>query len=452
MQKFQDFYFEKFDFDEKTLKANFYFSFDKKEFFKEEIDFFCANFILINQIDKQVLNNLLFNTCLSLWISYYKLFPTKNLFVESWYLDDFQIEFWQKFYRNWLWEFFIKNSINPNWLIKFQNTKEKNKSDIKLIKQKCNKSLLLLWWWKDSIVSYSLIKNSEFDLFVFWKNDEIKKNCAKIIWKEILLVKRTLSENLIKLNEQNWFYNGHVPITWIIAFISVFVSYIYWYKYIILSNEKSSSEENTIWNGLKINHQYSKSLEFEIDFSNYLDKYISKDIKYFSLLRWMYEYKIAEIFSKQKEFFSNFSSCNKNFKISKVENKNTLWCCDCEKCVFVFLILFNFVWEKDIVNIFWKNLFLDEKLQDTFSELAWLSNHKPFECVWTYEESLFSLYKSIKYYHDLWKDLPIILYNLERKVYKKIKWIEIKKIEQKLLKIYDDDIIPSEIKNKFFNI
>jgi hypothetical protein len=62
-------------------------------------------------------------------------------------------------------------------------------------------------------------------------------------------------------------------------------SYLYNYKYIILSNEKSASEENLIWNSLKINHQYSKSFEFEKDFVEYKNKYISKNIKYFSLLR-----------------------------------------------------------------------------------------------------------------------------------------------------------------------
>jgi hypothetical protein len=39
-------------------------------------------------------------------------------------------------------------------------------------------------------------------------------------------------------------------------------------------------------------------LEFEKDFSEYVEKYISSQLKYFSLLRAFYELKIAEIFSK----------------------------------------------------------------------------------------------------------------------------------------------------------
>jgi hypothetical protein len=67
----------------------------------------------------------------------------------------------------------------------------------------------------------------------------------------------------------------------------------------VLSNEKSADEENTIWNGLKINHQYSKSGEFEKDFRKYVEINISKDINYYSKLRDKYELEIAEIFAKK---------------------------------------------------------------------------------------------------------------------------------------------------------
>jgi hypothetical protein len=63
------------------------------------------------------------------------------------------------------------------------------------------------------------------------------------------------------------------------------VAYLYDYKYLVLSNELSANSGNTLWNGFEINHQYSKSLEFEKDFKNYVEENISDDLKYFSLLR-----------------------------------------------------------------------------------------------------------------------------------------------------------------------
>jgi len=304
------------------------------------------------------------------------------------------------------------------------------------------KNLLLWWGWKDSIVSFSILDGwVNLDLFVFWKIDKIKKNTAEIAGKEILLVKRQLSKNLFRLNQEGY-YNGHVPITGIIAFVTFVVSYLYWYNNIILSNEKSASEENTIWKWLKINHQYSKSLEFEQDLNNYLHNYISKNINYYSLLRDMYEYEIAKIFAENwKNFFKSFSSCNRNFKIRnnsplapllKIEgDKRKLWCCECEKCCFVFLILSAHLEQDELVEIFWENLFDKISLEKTFRELIWLENHKPFECVWTYDESLLSIKKAINKNYS-WKILEKIKTEVLKKISNKIET----DLENKLLKKY----------------
>jgi hypothetical protein len=384
-----------------------------------------------------------------LWVSYYKLFPTSQLIVKSWYLNDEQVSFWKNFYLNWLWEFFITNDIDPKGLLNFKNIVEPPQSHLSGGSRVLplpwqgeagrGSSLLLFWWWKDSIVSYSLIKKLDFDIFIFWKWDKINDKTSRIIWKKPILVKRKISDNLFRLNKL-WYYNWHVPITWIIAFIGVFYAHLYWYRNIILSNEKSSSEGNTTWKWMKVNHQYSKSFGFEQDISKYIDTYLSSDIRYFSLLRWMYEYKIAEIFSKQREFFHCFSSCNKNFLVSW-KNQESNWCNNCPKCVFVFLILSNFINIEELENIFWENLFMKSDLENIFSELIGLKKHKPFECVWTLQESVFSFYKAIEKYR--WENF-YILDRFKDEVLKQFKDTDIKKIEDKLLKIYDEDIIPKE--------
>lgn len=447
MKQFNTFYFEDFEFDIEKLEARFYYSFDEIEKFEEIISFKNDNLNISKNLSTDLINIFLLNLHLSLWISYYKLFPTKDLIIKSWYFTKKQLEFWKNFYLNWLWEFFIKNNINPKNLLNFTiDTKQKkqkilNKNNKLIENNKLNKkSLLLLWWWKDSLVSYNLIKNTDFDFFVFWKLDEIKDEIAKKTWKRILLVKRELSKNLFILNEK-WYYNWHIPITWIIAFITIFFSYLYGYKYIILSNEKSADEENIIWNSIKINHQYSKSFEFEQDFSNYIKKYISKNIKYFSILRWFYEYKIAKLFSKQEEFFNIFSSCNKNFKIKNKVKLETKWCCNCEKCSFVFLILSNFIELKELEKIFWENLFDKKSLENTFNDLLWFWKNKPFECVWTYDESIFSFYNAINKYKI--KDF-YILRKFENIILKNK--IDFEKIESKILKTYNENIIPREFK------
>jgi len=204
---------------------------------------------------------------------------------------------------------------------------------------------------------------------------------------------------LFKMNTEGY-YNGHVPISGIIAFSLMVVSYLYEYKYIVMSNEKSANEGNTEIDGMIINHQRSKSLDFEKAFDNYVNNYISPDVKYFSLLRGMYEVRIAQEFSKYPQYFSTFSSCNRNFHIlpannleSRIQNSK-LWCCKCPKCAFVYTILRPRISDEQTLQIFGKELYADASLEPLFKELLGISGIKPFECVGTNEEMILAMRKA----------------------------------------------------------
>ena len=401
MQNFQNFYIKNFDFNKSSKIATFNFSFDNKINFEEKIDFNIWKKII--NFDKEILNNLLTNLSIAIGISYYKLYPFAKIILPI-KVNDNQLNFWKKFYTNGLGEFFYKNNINP-WVINFQNW-EKNFSNKIWKIQNQNKALLLWWWWKDSIVGYSIIKNKyDYDLFVVWKIDKIKQDTANVVWKQPLLVKRYLSENLFELNKT--YYNWHIPITWIISFISLITAYLYWYNYIFTSNEKSAWEENTIWKWYKINHQYSKSLEFEEDFKQYNLDFLNW-VEYKSLLSDMFEIDIVQKFIKLEEFFPYFSSCNRNFKITW-SSQAKRWCCNCEKCAFVYLILSAYLPKEKVVNIFQEDLFENKNLLETYKWLIWKKT-KPFECVGTYNESKKALKLVLQKYK--WKKLPFILKNL----------------------------------------
>ena len=73
---------------------------------------------------------------------------------------------------------------------------------------------------------------------------------------ESYTVKRTIDQNLIKLNNEGYL-NGHTPFSAIVAFTSYLVAYITNRSNIILSNEGSANEPTVI--GTNINHQYSKT-------------------------------------------------------------------------------------------------------------------------------------------------------------------------------------------------
>jgi hypothetical protein len=97
------------------------------------------------------------------------------------------------------------------------------------------------------------------------------------------------------------------------------------------------------------------------------------------------------------------------------------WCCDCEKCAFVYLILSPFLDEEKILSIFKQNLLNNKDLLNIYKGLFWFTENKPFECVWTYKESLLSAYKTLNNYKtkiESWKTkkLPYILENLESEI------------------------------------
>jgi hypothetical protein len=155
---------------------------------------------------------------------------------------------------------------------------------------------------------------------------------------------------------------------------------------VAMSNEHSASAPNLSRDGFEINHQYSKSLEFERDFAQYIEDFISPNIRYFSLLRPLSEIEIGRRFAKHRKYFGVFRSCNTAFRQAR-EARGRHWCCNCPKCRFVFLALSPSVAKSDLIEIFGCNLLDDDTQRDGFAELCDLRANKPFECVGETSES-----------------------------------------------------------------
>ena len=112
--------------------------------------------------------------------------------------------------------------------------------------------------------------------------------------------------------------------------------------------------------------------------------------------------------------------------------------------MFFFLILSNFLEIDQLKEIFWENLFECKDLEHLFAELIGEEKHKPFECVGTLEESFLSMYHALEKYGET--DF-YILQKFKRDIEKIASLIDIQKLENKLLKIHSDDIIPQEFKH-----
>ncbi len=229
-------------------------------------------------------------------------------------------------------------------------------------------------------------------MFLVNPNKQIKKAAKVSRVKKQIIVKRVIDKKLLELNKKGYL-NGHTPFTALLSFLSVFCAVLFDYKNIAFSNEKSANEGNVKYLGKIINHQWAKSSEFEKMFKDYCKKYLAKNVNYFSYLRKYGELEISKMLTKYPQYFSFFSSCNASMRIGA---KQTRWCGNCPKCLFVYLTLYPFLEKKELLKIFGKDIFENRKLLPIMKSLIGQGSIKPFECVGTKKESRLALKLSLK--------------------------------------------------------
>ena len=239
------------------------------------------------------------------------------------------------------------------------------------------------------MVTLELLRRNQIDILPLILNPRgATTECIKAAGftpDTIFRITRTIHPQLLELNEKG-FLNGHTPFSAMLGFNTILASVLSGRKHIALSNE-SSANESTV-EGSSINHQYSKSFEFEEDFRNYVSKYISPKPNYFSFLRPLSELQIADLFSQYDNYHEVFRSCN-------VGSKTDSWCGNCPKCLFTYSILSPFLGQERLTTIFGKDLFSDIALTPFLRQLAGIESVKPFECVGTVDEVNASLQQTI---------------------------------------------------------
>ncbi len=379
------FIFESYKFTPEKRELNLVYSLDGKIRFEEHLILPKGEF---QKLDPELLDRLLFNLHLIGGISYYKTYCPPNIQVKSGHLSKAEALFWNKLYTQGLGEFFYKNDVDFRALVNFPVTSDFNGKTISLNLPR--RSLVPLGGGKDSIVACELMKKAGLDFDVFnLGNHKVAVKVAEVMEKKLMVVKRSLSDKLFELNKEGAM-NGHIPITAYVAFLSVLMGALYGYDSVVFANEASANHGNVIMYGMEVNHQYSKSLEFERDLRTYLHKFVTPDLQVFSILRPWYELRIAKEYAAMSKYHYVASSCNRNFKIHG-DSLKYLWCGECPKCAFVFLVLAPFMKKEHLLKIFGKDMLDDKNLLPLYEELAGLKNIKPFECVGTPDEIIKAL-------------------------------------------------------------
>jgi len=374
-------------------EINYYYSINNQIDFCNTIKIYKKYFKYITDINSDYVKNIIFNLGIVEGISYYKTTCSPIYKIECGTLDSYQKDWWQKLIYNGLGELRYVNGFSQipmNEFIIIEALEDNTDNTIpETITKNFKGNLIPIGGGKDSIVTLELLKKYNNTPFMFFhKRVASYETCITFGFKheDIFEIDRYLDDDMLEMNKKGYI-NGHVPISAMIAFSSYLATVLLGKKYIVLSNEASSNEGNIP--ETNINHQYSKSFEFESDFNNYATKYFSKDIQYFSLLRPISEYQITKQLAKYPKYLPIFKSCNAGIK----ENK---WCNKCSKCLFVYSLLLPIIGEEKTIKIFNSNLLNDIELNDIFEKLIGIQCEKPFECVGTKEEILFGLKTYIK--------------------------------------------------------
>ena len=337
------------------------------------------------------MNNLVFNLGLIEMFSYWKTTCAPEIVIKAGHLDARQVNWWQDLLIKGLGQFFFENKIDfrSKNFVRIINDEKRAVADFSYQSRLKNRFLVPLGGGKDSIVTWEIFRKAGREAVCFSLNPSpaVKKifkigDCQKPI-----VVRRALDPKLLELNRQG-FLNGHTPFSAYLAFLSVLTAVLFDYKYVAFSNERSANEGNVKYLGRIINHQHSKSFEFEQKFRQYCRKYLVGGVEYFSFLRPLFEIQIAKIFSrcleKQPKYSKAFLSCNRAQAGPTPTGK---WCGRCPKCLFVFICLAPFLGGEKTSRIFGKNLLADKKLQPIVKQLTRERGFKPFECVGTARET-----------------------------------------------------------------
>ncbi|MDH5188412.1 MAG: hypothetical protein OEW37_05580 [Rhodospirillaceae bacterium] len=376
MQKPEKFIFTHRSFDAVTGTLTLGYSYPGVCDFAETIIFGPSKHKLSSD-DQTALENSFRALHMAAGISYYKAYIPQQIEINDGALDDASADFFENLYFNGLGEFAFRNQVKLKNKIKFPRG---GKTPTAVNITPSNKTLVPVGGGKDSLVTVEALRRAKQNITLCAVNRAGPiVSCINNSDLDAMFFERKIDKQLLKLNEQGAL-NGHVPITAIVSLILVAAAIWNGYDGVAFSNERSANEGNTEWEGRTVNHQFSKSLEFENALSGFIKNRIASGIDCFSFLRPLSELHIAKLFSTENRYDDVFTSCNKSYRINDAM-VDKRWCCDCPKCRFVFLVLAPFMDKERLVNIFSHDMLDDASQIDGFRELLGLKGHKPWECV-----------------------------------------------------------------------
>ena len=202
---------------------------------------------------------------------------------------------------------------------------------------------------------------------------------AEVSGLDVVRATRALDARILQPDER--FFQGHVPVTAMITLLASIAAAASGRGGVVMSNEHSASVDNLVWHGRGVNHQWSKSYAAEVAIGEAVGEQFSDDLRVASFLRDRSELWVAKVFSTLTQYHHVFRSCNRAFR-QNLDQRASAWCGECDKCLFINLVLAPFISRASLREIFHGEPLANPALGAALATLVGVGlDHKPFECV-----------------------------------------------------------------------
>ncbi|HSH17998.1 MAG TPA: hypothetical protein VK978_01305, partial [Candidatus Saccharimonadales bacterium] len=234
--KYKQFIFERYAFDAPSKTVSLHYSLDGvvqfTETFRFDVDF--ANY------DPTVLDRALQALFFMAGVSYYKTYVPAEIVIKHGQMDRVSAAFFSKTYQRGLGEFWYVNKLDPRTPVDFPViTNEPQHLQL----HHGEGALVAVGGGKDSLLSIEILRSAlpGMTTWVLGHKQQLSPLVERIGLPHSN-VERTWDRKLLELNEQEQdrAYNGHVPISAIIACAGVVLAVLTGRRDIVVSNEQSA--------------------------------------------------------------------------------------------------------------------------------------------------------------------------------------------------------------------
>jgi UDP-N-acetyl-alpha-D-muramoyl-L-alanyl-L-glutamate epimerase len=317
-------------------------------------------------------------------VSYWKAACPSDVTFSHRQPNRWQAAWLTRLYRAGLAEFAFRNGLDSAAWPSFEGAQASRSAPVTTGLSR--RTLVPMGGGKDSLVAWSrLLRVGERPDSVQIGRSVLIRQIGERLSGRHWVIERRLDPQLAELNALGAL-NGHVPVTAINSAILVLAALVLDYDRVAFANERSADEASLIdEHGHQVNHQFSKSYEFEQQFDQWVRRYVEPGLQVFSILRRDRELAICRDFAALEAFHPLFSSCNRNFHLDGP--RTSRWCGACPKCHFVFLGLAPFMTPTQLQAIFGRDLLAQADQVEGFAALLALDGAKPFECVGEADEA-----------------------------------------------------------------